>query len=424
MASSSATDSRHKRRLSFGRIFKKDKEPSHSPQPSSNSNVADSAYASSENEQNRSNSETVPMKNPGDIPGVSGDRNLAVNRTTGDVTDEDTGEVVSTVTTTTTTTTTTITKGGKDSKKQQTVVSTSPGQPQIQEMPADGPSNSRSPAYLSPSNTNNSGSYNSHTPPPPMGPSPDVPYRNPNRKSYENPNRMSYDQPYRYENPYAVSREAINNPVSPVDAQESRHNFSYPSRGNLNEGYAGSEQPTNPRPTSTIGSLKAAAVGLHGVGETLRGTLNNEVDSRFHSRNPEKAAAINAKNQQTMMAGQREMAGLRQQRGLDSTVSPDHNKDLPYLPNQPAYTYHPNAPPNNNPNMNMPNMKENKGYVPPHGTAVEPDRRYAEGPPSEDGGRDWTSYEAAHSYSADYSNSSTDGQSQKRGIRKLIKRRP
>lgn len=166
-------------------------------------------------------------------------------------------------TTTTTTTTTTITKGGKDSKKQQTTVSTSPGQPQIQEMPADGPPNSRSPAYLSPSNTNNSGSYNSHTPPPPMGPSPDVPYRNPNRKSYENPNRMSYDQPYRYENPYAVSREAINNPVSPVDAQESRHNFSYPSRGNLNEGYAGSEHPTNQRPTSTIGSLKAAAVGLH-----------------------------------------------------------------------------------------------------------------------------------------------------------------
>jgi hypothetical protein len=54
----------------------------------------------------------------------------------------------------------------------------------------------------------------------------------------------------------------IDNPVSPVDAQNSKHNFSYPSRGNMNERYT--EDDVQPgRGSGTIGSLKAAAVGLH-----------------------------------------------------------------------------------------------------------------------------------------------------------------
>jgi hypothetical protein len=46
------------------------------------------------------------------------------------------------------------------------------------------------------------------------------------------------------------------------------------------------------------------------VGETLRGTLNNEIDTRFARQNPEKAAIANAKNQAALERGQREMAGL------------------------------------------------------------------------------------------------------------------
>ena len=90
----------------FGGKKDKDSQPSSSEvQPSLNSNVADSAYASSENEPRSKNSDVVPMENTGQIQGVSGDRRLGVNKSTGDVMDTDTGEVVSTVTTTTTTST-------------------------------------------------------------------------------------------------------------------------------------------------------------------------------------------------------------------------------------------------------------------------------------------------------------------------------
>ena len=95
----------------FGGHGKKEKEPQGSPtgpsdiQPSSTSNVADSAYASSENEPRGKSSDVVPMENTGQFSGVSSDRKLNVNRTTGDVVDEESGVVVSTVTTTTTTTT-------------------------------------------------------------------------------------------------------------------------------------------------------------------------------------------------------------------------------------------------------------------------------------------------------------------------------
>ena len=86
-------------------LGKRDKDTS-SPtdiQPSSSSNVADSAYASSENEPKTSNvksSDVVSFENTGQISGVNKDRPLTLNKNTGDVQDEDTGEVVSTVTTT------------------------------------------------------------------------------------------------------------------------------------------------------------------------------------------------------------------------------------------------------------------------------------------------------------------------------------
>lgn len=107
------------KRGSMGRLFgrKKDKDKEEEPQhgkphhASDNSNLgpptftSDSAYASSENEPKASmtkSSDTVPMENTGQISGVSGDRNLAMNKNTGDVIDEDTGKVVTTTTTTTT----------------------------------------------------------------------------------------------------------------------------------------------------------------------------------------------------------------------------------------------------------------------------------------------------------------------------------
>lgn len=56
----------------------------------------------------------------------------------------------------------------------------------------------------------------------------------------------------------------MENPVSPVDGSNSRHNFSYPSRNNLRDD---ADSPSGrQRGSGTIESLKAAAVGLH-VGE-------------------------------------------------------------------------------------------------------------------------------------------------------------
>lgn len=163
-----------------------------------------------------------------------------------------------------------------------------------------------------------------------------------------------------------------------------------------------------------------------GVGETLRGTLNNEIDSRWSRHDPDKAAAVNAKNQATLEAGQREMAGLRAQRGLGTTVSTDRDKNLPDLPHQPNYTYHPNAPRQNY--SALPAMKNGKGYIAPHGTAIRPDHDYGDYDGPTQDLRGMKSYESAATYetapgSVDYSDSrSSEGS--RRGIRKLIKRKP
>jgi hypothetical protein len=147
-----------------------------------------------------------------------------------------------------------------------------------------------------------------------------------------------------------------------------------------------------------------------GVGETLRGTINSEVDSRFGRKNPEKAAMVDAKNQATLQAGEREMAGLRDQRGLQPTVTPDRDKNLPDLPHQPNYTYHPNAPQQNM--TALPTMKANNGYVAPHGTAVPQDNYYDN--------QDSSSYDtAANSFDAQEISGKREG-----GLRKLMKRKP
>jgi hypothetical protein len=49
---------------------------------------------------------------------------------------------------------------------------------------------------------------------------------------------------------------------------------------------------------------------FQGVGETLRGTLNSTIDSRFPSRNAEKAARIQAHNDSVLERGRAEMEGL------------------------------------------------------------------------------------------------------------------
>ncbi|KAK5107966.1 hypothetical protein LTR62_000511 [Meristemomyces frigidus] len=282
---------------------------------------ADSAYASSDPSSHRPSPDhpyihTVPIENNGKISGVSQDRHLQLNESTGEVTDRDTGEVVTTVTTTTTTTTTTVHKGGKPGSSKETTVQveTRPSEhnDQLAEAPGDGPGSRLHPAATepvrrttpTPIQTQQASQYN-------VGDASPASPRNPN------PNNAPYGEP-----------------PSPFG----KHNFSYPSRADLKGAAAAGEengyqhhefgaQPSQPPPQSrpnipsTIESIKAAAIGLHGVGETLRSSLNNEVDSRFPRRDQEKASAVNAKNRAEFEKGQREMARLREVNGLKATVS-------------------------------------------------------------------------------------------------------
>ena len=96
-----ASNSNTKKTNRLSRIFG-DGRNSNSPAEGSSSHPSrsfdDSTYASSENDRS-SASNVTSVENKGQFDGVNRDRNLAVNNTTGDVFDEDTGDVVSTVTT-------------------------------------------------------------------------------------------------------------------------------------------------------------------------------------------------------------------------------------------------------------------------------------------------------------------------------------
>jgi len=206
--------------------------------PSSKRNSVANASAASNN-----NADVVPVENNGNIEGVSPERNLAYNTSTGQVLDDDTGQVV--VTTTTTTTTTMTTRGGKKDTKVE-VHTQKDAQPSIAEAPGDMPS---------------MGSTTSHSPVPPPRPLSGV-MRNP---SYGTPVPHDGGVPQPYAPPrvdpdtFAVparnpmrEREPME-PVSPL-----RPNFSYPSRTDIRE-----EPVPQPAPKSTFANLKAAAQGLH-----------------------------------------------------------------------------------------------------------------------------------------------------------------
>ncbi|KAK5690620.1 hypothetical protein LTR97_012176 [Elasticomyces elasticus] len=391
--------------------------PSTYPNNAGNNSV-DSAYASSDPSASNVSTHTSPesrhanmvsIENNGQISGVDGSRHLQLNQKTGEVLDEDTGEVVTTVTTTTTTTTTVVKKAGSGKGGAEVRVETQPGHPgttqtstqqrvrggnggQVQgaiaEAPGDGPSARLTQPDHPPTFTSTSTARERSPVPAPLqiGRQPPQPELNTNQNQNQNQNPAL---PQR--NPNRSSREFMTSPPSPItpggpgSGSGGRHNFSYPARmgtkstehlpqpqhmvsqetmhqqyspphapppqqqNSGREGYSFSTGPP-PQPQSkeahsfstgvpiqhtqtapqqqgrssggggALENLKAAAIGLHGVGETLRGTLNSEVDNRLSRRNPDKAAAVNAKNRADIERGQAEMARLRERNGLAPTI--------------------------------------------------------------------------------------------------------
>ncbi|KAI7201093.1 hypothetical protein KC365_g18788, partial [Hortaea werneckii] len=169
-------------------------------------------------------------------------------------------------------------------------------------------------------------------------PYPQIPPRQPHRKSTDRPppqytdtngykdmpaspsaphNNFSYPNPTR-------SQERLhrpsNQPPPSSSSPETMHPGYHPHPHHPSTSGAGG--PETGSSNNTFHSLKSAAIGLHGVGETLRGTLNSEVDNRLQRRNPDKNSAAREKNAQVMQRGEREMAGLREGRGLGTTVAP------------------------------------------------------------------------------------------------------
>jgi len=272
-----------------------DGRPSLSPAPGADGNSVDSAYASSDQpSQHSASTRTSPafrhanmvsIENNGQISGVDGSRHLQLDQNTGEVMDEDTGEVVTTITTTTTTTTTTVRKGVTAGEKKGTTVQveTRPSHPTVSsqqtpahthlaEAPGDGPS-----ARLVPDAPPTHLRARSPVPTalqigrqqPAAEPAP--PLRNPNRKSRE----------------YAPAPNGPPSPVTP--GAQGRHNFSYPARmGTKSTEHLPqippetnqysppqvplreqlSQQQTSPVSSgsgvgSALGNLKAAAIGLH-----------------------------------------------------------------------------------------------------------------------------------------------------------------
>jgi hypothetical protein len=220
--------------------------------PQSDSAYASSNHASSKRDsvanakaESNNNADVVPVENTGNFEGVGPERNLAYNTSTGQVLDDDTGEVV--VTTTTTTTTTMTTRGGKKNTKVE-VHTQKDGQPAIAEAPGDMPSMS---------------STTSHSPVPPPRPLSTglgnssygtlAPHDGGVAQSYAPPRTDPDTFPVPARNPMR-EREPME-PVSPL-----RPNFSYPSRTEIRDDPVPVSQPA---PKSTFANLKAAAQGLH-----------------------------------------------------------------------------------------------------------------------------------------------------------------
>jgi hypothetical protein len=87
----------------------------------------------------------------------------------------------------------------------------------------------------------------------------------------QDPNQGSY-QPYRQESAIGQNSSRPRPPIDPSHGQPGLNG--QPAREHVP--YSNGEN----RPQSTIQSLKFAAAGIHGAGETLRGALNSNIDRR------------------------------------------------------------------------------------------------------------------------------------------------
>lgn len=150
-----------------------------------------------------------------------------------------------------------------------------------------------------------------------------------------------------------------------------------------------------------------------GVGETLRGSLNHEIDTRFPRSNADKAAAANAKNQAVLDTGNRELARLSERTNEDSTYGAPAGAPAPLTPGLPGAD-HPMAP--------GPGGVPGGNYLPPQVHQEQP--RYAGGYPQSQSDLGTSGSSEMSQVPPSFSPESQQQPKKQGGLRKLIKRRP
>lgn len=147
---------------------------------------------------------------------------------------------------------------------------------------------------------------------------------------------------------------------------------------------------------------------LQGVGETIRGTLNNEVDSRFPRSDSQKAAQANAKNQSVLESGYREMAPLNARRSQYRHGS----QDVQQAPPLPSPAASEPVPPHFTPSPLQTHQQQQLATPPPP-------------PPSEFGSYGGNpSSDNMSQVPSSFSPESSAPDQKRIGLRKLMKRRP
>jgi len=102
----------------------------------------------------------------------------------------------------------------------------------------------------------------------------------------------------------------------------------------------------------TLGDLKKAAIGLHGVGEQLRGTLNNEFDTRLSKPDSERAAYARQKNQAVLDRAQQEMGRLDGRHAPVNSSIPPVPQTRQIEPSAPSLQQQPTLPQVTTPHYN------------------------------------------------------------------------
>jgi hypothetical protein len=160
--------------------------------------------------------------------------------------------------------------------------------------------------------------------------------------------------------------------------------------------------------TAALSSLNLLTLPLQGVGETVRGTLNNEIDTRFPRSNSQKAAAANAKNQSVLESGYREMAPLAARRSQYRHGS----QDMQQAPPLPSPAASEPVPPHFIPSPLQPHQQQQLATPPPP-------------PPSEFGSYGGNpSSDQMSQVPSSFSPESSGSEQKRIGLRKLMKRRP